>query len=181
MAGLKFRVLLDSSSSTEVFRDITIDENSSFETLYSCILKAYEFNGDQMASFYISNDNWDKGQEITLMDMTFGEEPDPTPIMSSTTIKTYIEEIDQKIILVHDFLRLWIFLLELIGVDEVAPTKPQITLSVGTAPKEDSKKAEDNDDLFTGDLEDEEDEFGFDDFDDDFSDEDYENFNDFEY
>lgn len=181
MAGLKFRVLLDSSASTEVFRDILIDENSSFETFYTSILKAYEFNGDQMASFYMSNDDWDKGQEITLMDMTFGEEPDPTPMMSSTKIKTFIEEIDQKIILVHDFLRLWIFLIELIGVEETAPSEPQIILSVGIAPKEDSKKAEDNDDLFVGDAEDEEDEFGFNEFDDDFSDEDYQNFDDFEY
>lgn len=181
MAGLKFRVLLDSKAKTEVFRDILIDENADFELFYRTILSAYSFDGDQMASFYISNDDWDKGQEITLMDMTFGEEPDPTPIMNSTKIKHFVEEDDQKIILVHDFLRLWIFLIELIGVEESVPTEPQIVLSMGVAPAEDSKKSEDNDDLFVGDVDADEDEFGFDDFDDDLSDEDYSSFDDFEY
>jgi len=182
MAGLKFRVLLDSSAKNEVFRDILIDESATFEVFYRAILSAYNFNGDQMASFYMSNDDWDKGQEITLMDMTFGEEPDPTPTMNSTMIKTFMEEADQKIILVHDFLRLWIFLIELIAVEETAPSQPEVILSIGEAPLEDSKKVEDNDDLFVGDVDDEdEDEFGFDDFDDDLSDEDYSSFDDFEY
>ncbi len=181
MAGLKFRVLLDSSSKNEVFRDILIDENATFELFYTTILGAYNFNGDQMASFYMSNNEWDKGQEITLMDMTYGEEPDPTPTMNATKLKLFVEESDQKIILVHDFLRLWIFLIELIGVEEIAPSEPKVVMSIGEAPLEDSKLAEDNDGLFNGDVEEDEDEFGFDDFDDDLSDEDYSNFDDFEY
>lgn len=181
MVGLKFRVLLDSSSSSEVFRDILISDESNFEVFYQSILEAYNFKGDQMASFYMSNDDWDKGQEITLMDMSFGEEPDPTPIMSFSTIKNFIEAPDQKMILVHDFLKVWIFLIELIGYEKVAPESPQILLKVGDAPAEDSKKAEDNESLFAGDIDEEEDEFGFNDFDDDLSDEDYSSFDDYEY
>ena len=181
MAGLKFRVLLDSSSSTEVFRDILISDESNFESLYQTILEAYNFNGDQMASFYMSNDDWDKGQEITLMDMSFGEEPVPTSMMSSTIIKNFIEAPDQKMILVHDFLRIWIFLIELIGYEKDAPTSPQILLKVGDAPAEDSKNPDDNENLFVGDYDEEEDEFGFNDFDDDLSDEDYSSFDDYEY
>lgn len=181
MVGLKFRVLLDSSSSSEVFRDILISDESNFEVFYHTILEAYNFKGDQMASFYMSNDDWDKGQEITLMDMSFGEEPDPTPIMNFSTIKNFIEAPDQKIILVYDFLKVWIFLIELIGYEKEAPESPQILLKVGDAPAEDSKKAEDNESLFAGDIDEEEDEFGFNDFEDDLSDEDYSSFDDYEY
>jgi len=180
MAGLKFRILLDSEVKSEVFRDILIDEADNFEVFYRKILEAYNFRSEQMASFYISNDDWDKGHEVTLMDMSFGEEPLEASIMSLTKLKELVEANDQKIILVHDFLRMWIFLIELIDLEVNAPENPIILLSVGEAPLEDSRTAEDNEDMFVGEDEDE-DEFGFDDFDDDFSEEDYSGFDDYEY
>ena len=51
MAGLKFRVLLDSNDKNEVFRDILISDNDNFESFYNAILSAYQFSDDQMASF----------------------------------------------------------------------------------------------------------------------------------
>lgn len=183
MAGLKFRILLDTDSNSEIFRDILIDSNSDFETFYKTIITSFNFNGDQMASFYMSNDDWDKGHEITLMDMSFGDQESDTDIMNNTSIASFIEESDQKMILVHDFMRLWIFLIELIGYEKEGPAEPQILLSVGDAPSEDSKQPEDNEGLFEGegmDLEDE-DEFGFDGYSDDYSDEDLSDFSDFEY
>ena len=69
-------------------------------------------------------------------------------------------------------MRMWIFLIELIGYEKEGPKEPQLLLSVGSAPPEDSKSAEDNEDLFIGDI-DEEDEFGYDEFDDDYDEEDY--------
>ena len=66
MPGLKFRVLLDSEKNEEIFRDIVISENEDFESFFQEILNSYGFKGDQMASFYVSNENWDKGEEISL-------------------------------------------------------------------------------------------------------------------
>ena len=63
MPGLKFRVLLDSEKKEEIFRDILISDTDNFESLYHAILKSFNFKGDQMASFYVSNDDWDKGQK----------------------------------------------------------------------------------------------------------------------
>lgn len=182
MAGLKFRVLLDSASDNEIFRDVVVPDSASFEDLYSIAIKSFDFKGDQMASFYMSNDEWDKGQEITLMDMSFGEEPDPTPTMSASKISDYIEAPDQKMILVYDFIRMWIFLFELVGYEKDTPKEATVLLSVGEAPKEDSRSGEENDGLFAGDFDEgDEDEFGFDDFPDEYSDEDYSNFDDYEY
>lgn len=169
MAGLKFRVLLDSSDKNEIFRDILIGDTENFETMYYSILDAYQFNGDQMASFYMSNDNWDKGHEISIFDMSVGEDPEEImpSVMKTSVLGNYVQEEDQKIILVHDFIRLWIFLIELIEVEEKAPESPKVLLSVGNAPAEASRTGEEE--LFfetESELEDEDDEFGFGDFED---------------
>ena len=74
MPGLKFRILLDSHKNEEVFHDILVSEDENFESLFKSIIEAFEFRGDQMASFYVSNENWDKGEEISLIDLSEGEE-----------------------------------------------------------------------------------------------------------
>jgi hypothetical protein len=171
MAGLKFRVLLDSQDKTEVFRDILISDSDNLESFYRAIVDAYQFSQEQMASFYVSNDQWDKGHEIALFDMSFGDDDQKIPdVMSSTTVEEFIEAKDQKFILVHDFMRMWIFLIELIGYQEATPERPIVKLSVGNAPSEESKTSDelqfDTDSTDPGDDEEEEDEFGFNDFDD---------------
>jgi hypothetical protein len=185
MAGVKFRVLLDSNDKNEIFRDILIDDEATFETFYKAIINSFNFNGDQMASFYVSNDEWDKGHEISLMDMSYGDDSvDALPsVMRDAVIKNFIEEPDQKFILVYDFLRMWIFLAELVGYEENAPETPEVVLAIGIAPPEDSKEMnlDGEDDLDFDDMEDEdEDDFGFNDFDDDYSDDDMAGFDSYE-
>jgi len=173
MAGLKFRVLLDSKDKNEIFRDILISDSDNFESFYRAILKAYDFSEEQMASFYISNHNWDKGFEISLFDMTFGESEDQIlpAVMNTSIIREYIQDPDQKMILVHDFLRMWMFLVELIGVENETPEVPKTVLSIGDAPSEDSKSQGDEELQFETESEmgdEEEDEFGFGDFEDEY-------------
>ena len=182
MAGLKFRVLLDSEQNQEVFRDILIDKDATFEVFYQTLIKSFRFEGDQMASFYVSNDDWDKGHEISWMDLSYGEDDteDAPSVMATTKLSDFIEEPDQKYILVYDFMRMWIFLIELIGYEKEAPATPEIVMSVGMAPPEDSKMI--STDAFEGtDDNGDEDDFGFNDFDDGMDDEDFGNFDDYGY
>ncbi len=184
MAGLKFRVLLDSEKDEEIFRDILISDTDNFESFYKAIMASFRFEGEEMASFYVSNDGWDKGHEINLMDMTYGDDDVDglASVMKDAVIKDFLEEPDQKFILVYDFMRMWIFLIELIGYEKEGPESPQMLLAVGMAPPEDSRSG---DQLVFGDEtslgDEDEDEFGFGDFDDDLSDEDFSNFDDYEY
>lgn len=184
MAGLKFRVLLDSEKDTEIFRDILIRDTDHFESFYKAIVNSFRFEGDQMASFYVSNDQWDKGHEISLMDMTYDDDSvdSPAAVMKNAVIKDFLEEPDQKFILVYDFMRMWIFLIELIGYEKEGPEVPQVLMSVGMAPPEDSRSASDNEDLFAGEMNDEEDdEFGFNEFDDEYGDDDLAGYDEYEY
>lgn len=177
MAGLKFRVLLDSEDANEVFRDILIADSDNFESFYRAITKAFKFSDEQMASFYMSNSNWDKGYEISLFDMSFGEDPSEIQpgVMSECIIREFIQEPNQKMILVHDFMRMWIFLIELIGIENETPETPKIVMEVGDAPDENSKSSEDDSLRFETESDEDEDydEFGFGEFEDGYDDYDY--------
>jgi Plasmid pRiA4b ORF-3-like protein len=182
---------LDSDLKDEVFRDIVIAGESNFEVFYQAIMKSFEFEGDQMASFYVSNSEWDKGHEINLMDMSYDDDDLDTPanIMSKAIVQDFINDSDQKFILVYDFMRMWIFLIELIEHVQESPAEPKVVLSVGNAPKEQSKETLEEDFFASGGGEysegnpdnSEEDEFGFNDYDDDYNEEDFNDFNEYEY
>lgn len=185
MPSYKFRILLDTDTSEEIFRDIVISSNENFEILYRAILTAFEFTGQELASFYVSNDHWDKGHEIALMDMELNETLNAPSIMQETIIADMVTGRGQKFILVYDFLRMWCFLIELVETLPQHYDNPQLELSVGTAPDETSRKIDlsadisstgladlgnDFDDIFNDSDEDMDDEFG-----------DFENYEDSDY
>jgi hypothetical protein len=138
MKAYKFRVVIDTDE--DIFRDIVILENQNFEDLHFAIIHAFGFEGDQMASFYMSDEQWEKGEEIGLMDMSFGEEKGPKD-MKSTQLESQIENNKQKILYVYDFLKMWIFYLELIEVsqEDTNYAYPHVTLNFGESPDENSK------------------------------------------
>ena len=53
-----------------------------------------------MASFYLSNDEWDKGEEITLFDMS-SEEDEFSPLSMGSTSIFQIYEKTNKILIIH--------------------------------------------------------------------------------
>lgn len=188
--GLKFRVLLDSDSKEEVFRDILIPEDQNFEIFYQAIMEGFSFRGDQMASFYVSNNQWDKGHEISLMDMSYDDDAvdELSNVMQKAIIKDFISETDQKFILVYDFMKMWIFLIELIGTETVSDSSPKKVLSIGTPPLESSKQDLEEDIFLAGGgtvkstkEAEEEDDYGFNDYGDDYDEEDISGYNEYEY
>lgn len=136
MISYKFRVLLDTDE--DVFRDIEVSENHTFLQLHNCILEAFGFSGGEMASFYLSNEDWDKGEEIALMDMMEGGAD-----MASTSIADKVESADQKFVYVYDFLRMWCFYIDLIEESNNKVDAPSVVLSYGDAPEETSKEIAD--------------------------------------
>lgn len=132
MNSYTFRIVADVEG--DVFRDIEIYPNDTFEVLHKNILKAFEFKGDQMASFYISNDTWEKGEEISLIDMGIGKS------MSETNLKDIITDKHQKLLYVYDFLKMNIFYVELVKINKKNTTKeiPSITLIIGDLSQKDN-------------------------------------------
>ena len=60
----RIRIILDTKE--DIIRDLEIEDKSSFEDLHFAIIKSFQLMGKEMASFYISNNEWVQGEEITL-------------------------------------------------------------------------------------------------------------------
>lgn len=130
----KFRVIIDTEN--DVFRDIEIETDATFEELHRAILDGFDFEEGEMASFYMSNESWEKGLEIPLMDM--GD----AMSMSNTKLSDMLSKPSEKVLYVYDFLRMWIFYVELVEVKKDKPSTiyPRVALAYGDAPSQDSKE-----------------------------------------
>ena len=137
-----FRVVADIEE--DVFRDIEILGSQNFEDLHDMIIESFDFAGDQMASFYMSDENWDKGEEIGLMDMGFGEEQGPR-MMNVTAIEEMVSEKNEKILYLYDFLRMWIFYVEFFEERDFkeGTRYPRCIREAGLSPEETSKEIPD--------------------------------------
>jgi len=115
MAILKFRVYYEEDES--IYRDVAIRHTQSFRDLHESILKSYEFDSKHKATFFRSNDHWQRGREISLekYDKEYRAEP---LLMSETTIGSEIRDPNQKFIYLYDFNKNWSFLVELINVSK---------------------------------------------------------------
>jgi Plasmid pRiA4b ORF-3-like protein len=120
MAVLKFRAYFEDDDS--VYRDIVIKHTQTFADLHSAILKAYEFDNKHQATFFRSNDSWQRGREITLekYDKNYLAEP---LLMAETPIGSEIKDPNQKFVYTYDFVKGWAFLVELINVSKVENAK----------------------------------------------------------
>ncbi|HYC38912.1 MAG TPA: hypothetical protein VEB63_00365 [Chitinophagaceae bacterium] len=122
MAILRFRVYFEEDDS--VYRDIVIRHNQTFFDLHVQILKAFEFDNKHKATFFRSNDHWQRGREITL-EQYDKEYKAPPLLMNVTTIGSEIRDPNQKFIYLYDFNKNWSFLVELINVSK--EENPKIT------------------------------------------------------
>ncbi len=136
----KFRVILDTEE--DIFRDIAILDTDTLEDLHNAIFNAFGFDGNEMASFYTCDNNWEQGDEIPLFDT--GEEPGEVSTMQSFMLNSLLHEEQTKIIYVYDFLNMFTFLVELAAISEVEPTStyPELLYVHGTITDIDNKTFE---------------------------------------
>jgi hypothetical protein len=130
----KFRVILDAEE--DVFRDIAIMEDDTLEDLHNAIVNAFDFDGQEIASFYTCDDQWNQDEEISLFDT--GDIPGEQKIMADYQLSGLLDEQNTKIIYVYDFLNMWTFLIELAAIEEVetGETYPSTLFSHGIMPAE---------------------------------------------
>ncbi|WGF92716.1 IS1096 element passenger TnpR family protein [Aequorivita marisscotiae] len=134
----RFRVILDTHE--DVFRDIEINASASLEDFHNAITQSFGFDGLEMASFYISNDLWEEGEEISLFDVS--DEEGGTRVMNETYLKDVVDENSTRLLYVYDFLNMWTFMVELADIAEAETGQiyPNLMYSHGQIPEEAPEK-----------------------------------------
>ena len=131
-----YRFTIISDEVDDFVREIQIDPEATFFDLHEAILKAANYTNDQMTSFFICDDDWEKEKEITLEEMDNNPEMDSW-IMKETRLNELIEDGKQKLLYVFDYMTercFFIELSEIITGKEIKGAK--CTKKSGEAPKQ---------------------------------------------
>ena len=126
----RMRAILDTQE--DVIRDFEIEASASLEELHDALSQSFGFAGNEMASFYRSDEQWNQGVEMPLVDMGTDEKP-----LNDKPIEKILSESKNRLIYVYDFLNLWTFYVELIEIAHKEGSKgyPSIIFTHGEVPE----------------------------------------------
>ncbi len=131
-----YKFLVGSEEAENFKLEISIDAEDTFMRLRNTILDAAGYNKEEMNSFYICDEDWNKEKEVTYVDM--GSESDEDVwFMEDTRLDELLEDEGQKLKFVFDYMTERYFYMKL---KETVPGKhlhdPLCTRKEGKAPKE---------------------------------------------
>lgn len=134
MAIYRFRVSFEDYD--DVYREIDMLSKHTFLELHEAIHQATGYSIEVPSSFYVSNDQWKKGEEIALL-------PDEkklekgVSLMKDCKLSKFINDPHQKFYYVYNFLRPFDFHVQLIKIlkEEEGKEYPLLFKSVGQPPK----------------------------------------------
>ena len=114
--ALNIRIVADTQE--DIFVDFNINNDCSFKDIHDFLINKFNLDELEMSSFYYSNDQWDKGEEITLVNMNF-EDENTFKFMEATLLKDVFKEENFKFLYVNDFLNMNIFYVEILKESNV--------------------------------------------------------------
>jgi hypothetical protein len=136
MALDRFRIAFEDYD--DVIREIDVKSNQTFEDLHRAIHKSTGYNAEYSSSFYISNDQWIKGEEITYMPNQRRLDRG-IALMDKVKLSNRIDDPHQKFYYTFNFERPFDFHVELMKIileDAPGVNYPAVIKSVGEAPKQ---------------------------------------------
>ena len=117
----------------DVIRDIEINSTSNLEELHYAIVSAYKLDKNELASFYITNDQFELLQEIPLFSL---EDKENSMLgMSDIILSSILKEEGTQLLYVYDFMKMWRFLITLTEITEDEITISKCVKSLGIMPK----------------------------------------------
>ena len=128
-----FRIISDED--TEFYRDILADGHDTFLDVHTTLQANLGYDPSQLASFFLTTEDWEKIKEITLIDM-MADPSAPALTMDQARIEDLMESDNQRMLYVFDFFSeraLFIELIETFDKTSHKPT-PVITSEHGKAP-----------------------------------------------
>lgn len=130
-----YRFKLVSDEVSNFAREIEIDSENTFLQLRNAVLDSVDFSKDELDSFFLCDDDWQRQEEITLEDMGVNVSDQDTWLMEDTPLSELIEDEGQKLSFVFDYITERSFFMEL---KELIPgrklVEPVCTFKKGKAP-----------------------------------------------
>jgi len=124
---------ITSHESSNFLMEIEVNEKHSFFDLHALIQKSLGFESHQLASFFVSDSNWRKLKEISMLDI--GTNSGAYFIMQKTKLNDLIRTENQKLIYTFDFFNDRSFYFELTGITMgKSLNEPLVTLKKGDIP-----------------------------------------------
>jgi len=135
MAIYRFRISFEDYD--DITREIDIKSNQTFEDLHRAIHRSTGYNADKSSSFYVSTDNWIKGEEIAIHPSQRKIDNGVT-LMEKSRLSSFIDDPHQKFYYIYNFDRPYDFHVELIKIildNDPKIEYPYLVKSIGEAPK----------------------------------------------
>jgi len=134
MAIYRFRVNFEDYD--DIIREIDVLSTSTFLDLHQAIQQSTGYNPETSSSFYISNEQWMKGEEIAYLPSGRKQERGIS-LMENSKLNKFIDDPHQKFYYTYNFDRPFDFHVQLIKIlkEENGKSYPLIVKSVGIAPK----------------------------------------------
>lgn len=136
MALYRFKVSFEDYD--DVSREIEIKSTQTFEKLHQIIHQSIGFNPEFASSFYMTNDNWIKGTEITYLPNEKRIKQN-IALMSESRLSNFIEDPFQRIYYIFDHAKPWTFQIQLVKIlidFDKNMEYPIVTKTIGIAPKQ---------------------------------------------
>ena len=118
----------------DVIRDIAISSEKTLEDLHFEIIDSLKLDKNEMASFYMTNDEFELLQEIPLFKID--EKENSMLAMNEITVGAVFPEVNSQLLYVYDFLKMWRFSITFIEESDNETTENSCMKSIGEMPKE---------------------------------------------
>ena len=125
------RITLESE--LDVIREFIINEKLNLEELHLEIIKIFNLDKFEMASFFLTDDNLNLLQEITLVET----EEENNMVMKNVKITSILNASNPSIIYIYDFMNMWRFHIQFVKKENLSYIEQTKCLySKGNLPQE---------------------------------------------
>jgi len=127
---MKYNIRITLESKEDVIREIEINSDCFMSELHYFIIDAFGLDNKELASFYTVNSELELEDEFPLISFQ-----DNSSNMENTKLESVLTNVNDKLIYVFDYMKMWRFLIELIKI-ETDFKERKCTLKIGKIPDE---------------------------------------------
>lgn len=132
-----YRIKMISDEVEGFLREYKVDSDATFFQLHKAILDSCGYPDDQMTSFFLCDEEWKRGQQVTREDMGVGESDEDIYVMEQTRLSELVGGEEQRMEYVFDPFGDRCFYLE-VAEEIIGEEAPEVLLnrSKGEAPRQ---------------------------------------------